>query len=145
MLKPLVFCLKLQAEQHWIGAIVFHAFTAQWSKAASLVAFVSLTRSNSPKQIDFRFPCPVANCKKEYRSQWELNSHNRSKHSKPGSAGDIEYTVKIEYNTSNEQTSSGLRGASTAMKSDRTAVSVTKRKKRNSAKQIIYVMPGPDQ
>lgn len=92
-----------------------------------------------------RFPCTVANCKKEYRTQWELNSHHRLKHSKPESTGDIEYTVQIEYNTANEQTSTDSIHASAAIDPNRTEVAVTKRKSRNSAQQIIYVMPGPDQ
>lgn len=27
-----------------------------------------------------RFPCSIDNCTKEYRTQWELNSHRRAKH-----------------------------------------------------------------
>lgn len=87
----------------------------------------------------------MANCKKEYRTQWELNSHHRLKHSKPESTGDIEYTVQIEYNTANEQTSTDSISASATIEPDRTEVAAAKRKHRNNAQQIIYVMPGPDQ
>lgn len=30
--------------------------------------------------IENRFPCKVENCTKEYRTQWELNNHQRLKH-----------------------------------------------------------------
>lgn len=30
--------------------------------------------------IENRFPCKVENCTKEYRTQWELNNHQRQKH-----------------------------------------------------------------
>lgn len=30
--------------------------------------------------IENRFPCNVENCTKEYRTQWELNNHQRQKH-----------------------------------------------------------------
>lgn len=108
----------------------------------------------------YRFPCTVLNCKKEYRTQWELNSHNRLKHSKPESTSeqDIEYTVQIEYNTSNDKTSDFVHASTfmhqikseemykqTAIESDLKEVSVAKRKNRNNNQQIIYVMPGPDQ
>lgn len=110
----------------------------------------------------YRFPCTIANCKKEYRTQWELNSHNRLKHSKPESSNepDIEYTVQIEYsNTSNEKPSTtfmhqieteNLISANgykqNAIEHGQKVVStVAKRKNRKHNQQIIYVMPGPDQ
>lgn len=30
--------------------------------------------------IENRFPCKFENCTKEYRTQWELNNHQRQKH-----------------------------------------------------------------
>lgn len=94
-----------------------------------------------------------------------MNSHIRLKHSKPESTSehDIEYTVQIEYNTSNDTTSDLISASTfmhqienenlisektysqTAIEHDPKEVSVTKRKNRNNNQQIIYVMPGPDQ
>lgn len=75
-----------------------------------------------------RFPCSIADCKKEYRTQWELNNHCRTKHrsdiarqgAKDKSVAELPVAeqVKIEYKKP------------------------TPTKTRNKQK-IIYVLPGP--
>lgn len=49
-----------------------------------------------------RFPCTVGDCTKEYRTRWELNSHQRQKHAKPvttnesiGESGQTMYTSVV--------------------------------------------------
>lgn len=110
------------------------------------------------RPIDFyipnRFPCKIGNCKKEYRTQWELNSHQRLKHQQSETIPtaieqnesnfiDAKTIPKIEihsvevlpakrrFNQSNQSTP--------IIKDD----STQKKKIKKSNEQIIYVMPGP--
>lgn len=103
------------------------------------------------KQIVFkvfhcRFPCPVVNCNKEYRTQWELNSHQRLKHSKaeptidqiaePEQAEQIE-SISLITNATEERPYEQLPSTSSNGKT------IYNRRKRKNTQQIIYVMPGP--
>lgn len=116
--------------------------------------------------IPNRFPCTIVDCKKEYRTQWELNSHYRLKHSKPesikehyddeyigqGESDSIDFefgsssvasTHKIEIQSIEELGSKRkyvLNGEQTEVKKG--GSSPKKRYKKNN-QQIIYVMPGP--
>lgn len=115
----------------------------------------------------FRFPCQIADCNKEYRTQWELNSHHRLKHATSVITQDQpldQYTIEL-YNTLNDdQPSDSARTSASTFsidqvdnehlpantnkhilngQNDRTDVSMTKRKNRNNNQQIIYILPGP--
>lgn len=92
-----------------------------------------------------RFPCTVDNCKKEYRTQWELNSHQRLKHSHNYTME--EFVVEGEENMSNLLEEDGKLERSVNTTEDKLTLKKTntspKPKKRRSNQQIIYVMPGP--
>lgn len=106
----------------------------------------SLNKINFPCS----FPCPFENCKKEYRTQWELNSHQKLKHTK--SITDID---QISGNSTqivlNDSEMNDLIGNDSVKRShddqtQSTSLSdktINNRKKRKNNQQIIYVMPGP--
>lgn len=76
-----------------------------------------------------RFPCSIGDCKKEYRTQWELNSHRRTKHAdEPINPNDDQGLV-------NELPRQLLNDGSDCRK-------FSPQKTRNKQK-IIYVLPGP--
>lgn len=100
----------------------------------------------------YRFPCTVDNCKKEYRTKWELNSHQRQKHSKSDSVDELNDKMEsyafdnemvcelIEEIEDDVKPKKCLRNKSTMMEKVKTD---RKPRKRRSNQQIIYVMPGP--
>lgn len=111
--------------------------------------------------ISNRFPCTVGDCKKEYRTQWELNSHNRLKHSKPESVDEIvdeTYVsqfecdaIDIELNSFNvkndkqscEEEAPKSQHVSTGVKNKPPTRKKTAKKNQQPQQQIIYIMPGP--
>lgn len=102
----------------------------------------------------FRFICPIENCDKEYRTQWELNSHCRKKHSPdtPKKFACCYNECAIEFATNNDLTvhyelmhatdvnekrKPKLKRATPSADGKKCAT-VTKPK-------LIYVLPGPVQ
>lgn len=85
-----------------------------------------------------RFPCTVENCNKEYRTQWELNSHNRLKHTKAES-NDVQGVDYVNPHGSERLCDQPIKSL---IKDGKKTSSVPK-KARKSKQQIIYVMPGP--
>lgn len=109
----------------------------------------------------------MANCKKEYRTQWELNSHHRLKHSKYESkeANNVfivnledDPIASYELDSATASTSMGDTDFQSFNKSipkrkygqtdesvnGEQMISTPKKKcKKNNNQQIIYLMPGP--
>lgn len=89
------------------------------------------------------------NCKKEYRTKWELNSHQRLKHSNPDSLD--EHNNQMQLFTGNETIPNQYadeKKPKTILNKRNNSVIKTEKispkpKKRKNNQQIIYVMPGP--
>ncbi|XP_031630017.1 zinc finger protein 761-like [Contarinia nasturtii] len=94
------------------------------------------------------FPCTVEHCKKEYRTQWELNSHHRLKHSK----SDSNVRPPIICNQMDADSFDSYEGKTLKRPNNQTVnrsskkkarKSPTKKKQQTKNQKIIYVMPGP--
>lgn len=116
--------------------------------------------------INFSFPCTVGDCKKEYRTQWELNSHFRLKHSKQESESTNETNdeyisqtecdgIDFELSASNAMPSCRIeiqsveelgpkrKYALVSSKKDQSTPKKKVKRIQQQQQQIIYVMPGP--
>lgn len=80
---------------------------------------------------NYRFPCSVADCKKEYRTQWELNNHCRTKH-RNDKVTQVAKDKNITEFPVTEQT-----------KSDPLVNKKSTPAKTRNRQKIIYVLPGP--